>query len=107
MQRLGVEEGAHLTHGYRQVAVTAAAYGYRALRRRVEAQDHPHGGGLPGAVRAEEAGDQAGPDREGQVVDGRGGAVALDQAVGLDHGSTANGRAMSREGSPGPRAIAR
>ena len=78
VQRLGLEEGAHLAHGRRQVAVAAAAYGYRALRRRVEAQDHPHGGGLPGAVRAEETGDQAGPDGERQVVDGHGRAVALD-----------------------------
>jgi hypothetical protein len=29
---------------------------------------------LPGAVRAEEPGDYAGPDRERQVVDGHGGA---------------------------------
>src|SRR6185437_12412781 len=70
VQRLGVEEGAHLTHGRRQVTVAAAADGYRALRRRVKAQDHPHGGGLPGAVRAEEAGDHAGPDGEREVVDG-------------------------------------
>jgi hypothetical protein len=45
---------AHLVHGCRQVAVAAVAYGDRAARRGVEAQDHPHGGGLPGAVRAEE-----------------------------------------------------
>jgi hypothetical protein len=96
VQRLSVEKGAHLAHGGRQVAVAAAAYSYRALRRRIEAQDHPHGGGLPGAVRAEEAGDHAGPDGERQVVDGHGGAVALDQVAGFDHRSTANGRAMSR-----------
>jgi hypothetical protein len=68
VQRLGVEEGAHLAHG----------------------------GGLPGAVRAEEAGDQAGPDGERQVADGRGGAVALRQVVGFDHRSTANGTARSQ-----------
>jgi hypothetical protein len=95
-QRLGVEEGAHLADGRRQVAVAAAVDGDRAPRRRVEAQDHPHGGGLPGAVRAEEAGDQAGPDGERQVVDGGGGAVALDQAVGFDHRSNANGTARSQ-----------
>src|SRR5580698_4981837 len=96
LQRLGVEEGAHLAHGGRQVAVAAAVYGYRALRRRVQAQDHPHGSGLPGAVRAEETGDHAWPDGERQVIDGRRGAVALDQAVGFDHDSTANGTATSQ-----------
>ena len=95
VQRLGVEQGAHLAHRCRQVAVAAPAYGYRALRRRVEAQDHPHGGGLPGTVRAEETGDHARPDGERQVVDGHGGAVALDQAVGFDHRSTTNGPATS------------
>src|SRR6185312_1983045 len=99
VQRLGVKEGAHLAHGCRQVAVAVAAYGDRALRRRVEAQDHPHGGGLPGAVRAEETGDHAGPDGERQVVDGYGGAVALDQVVSFDHRSTANGRARSMSGT--------
>src|SRR5215472_4467786 len=48
-------QGADLAHGCRQVAVAADGYGYRALCGRVQAQDHPHGGGLPGAVRAEEA----------------------------------------------------
>ena len=95
VQGLRVEQGAHLAHGRAQVAVAAAVDGDRALRRRVEAQDHPHGGGLPGAVRAEEAGDQAVPDGERQVVDGGGGAVALDQAVGFDHRSKANGTARS------------
>jgi hypothetical protein len=88
VQRLGVEEGADLARGCRQVAVAVPAYGYRALRRRVEAQDHPHGGGLPGTVRAEETGDHAGPDGERQVVDGQGGAVALDQVAGFDHRAT-------------------
>ena len=50
VQRFGVEEGAHLALRRREIAVAAAAYGYRALRRCVEAQDHPHGSGLPGAV---------------------------------------------------------
>jgi hypothetical protein len=95
VQRLGVEQGTDLAHGCRQVAVAAAADGYRALRRRVQAQDHPHGGGLPGAVRAEEPGDQAGPDGERQVVDGHGRAVALDEVAGFDHRSTANGTARS------------
>ena len=96
VQPLGVEESAHLAHGCRQVAVAAAAYGYRALRRHVEAQDHPHGGGLPGAVWAEEAGDHARPDGEREVVDGHGGAVALDQVLGFDHRSMRNGTAKSQ-----------
>jgi class 3 adenylate cyclase len=52
--------------------------------------------GLPGAVWAEEAGDHAGPDGEREVVDGHGGAVALNQVLGLDHRSMRNGTAKSQ-----------
>jgi hypothetical protein len=61
VQRLGVEEGTHLAHRCRQVAVAAPAYGCRARRRRVEAQDHPHGGGLAGAVAYSVPSDQRKP----------------------------------------------
>jgi len=35
----------------------------------VEPEDQPHGGGLARAVRAQEPGDQAWPDREARAVD--------------------------------------
>ena len=53
-----------------------------------EVQHHVDGGGLAGAVRAEEAVDFAVSDRQGQVLDGGDVAVALGEAVYLDdHGS--------------------
>ena len=51
----------------------------------VQAEDQPHGGRLAGAVRAEEPGDLAGLDGEGQVVDGELVAVPLGEAPCLDH----------------------
>ena len=49
---------------------------------RVQPEDHPHRGGLAGAVRADEAGDPPGRDGEGQPVDRDGRAVALAQRRG-------------------------
>src|SRR6202000_1218920 len=49
------------------------------------AQDHPHRGGLAGAVRAEKARHGSGADVKAEVVHGGRGAVALDQAACLDH----------------------
>ncbi|MEU4603268.1 hypothetical protein AB0F43_09835 [Kribbella sp. NPDC023972] len=40
---------------------------------------------LPGAVRAEEAGDAARLDGEGDIVDSRGAAVPLGQVLDGDH----------------------
>jgi hypothetical protein len=52
---------------------------------RVQTQDDPHRGRLARAVRAEEAGHVAGPDREAQPVHRGHRAEALDQPVDLDH----------------------
>ena len=41
-------------------------------RRSVQSDDHAHGRRLAGAVRAEEAGHDAGPHCEGEIVDGAG-----------------------------------
>ena len=65
--------------------------------RRREAADHPQGGGLAGAVRAEEAGDGAGLAGERDVVDGGLGAVALGEVVDGDHA------AQHRRARPGTR----
>ena len=51
----------------------------------VEAEDQPHRRRLAGAVGAEEAGDDPGLDREGEVVDGDLLAVTLAESVDLDH----------------------
>ena len=49
-----------------------------------QAEQHPQGGGLAGAVRPEEAGDPAGLDVEAQVVDGDEAAEALGEPSDLD-----------------------
>src|SRR3954469_463912 len=53
---------------------------------RHEAGDHPHGGGLAGAVRAEEAEHLAALDGERDAVDRPLGAKSFHQVVDLDHG---------------------
>jgi hypothetical protein len=56
-----------------------------AARRRVEPEHDAHRGGLAGAVRAQEPGDDARLDGEGQVLDGDLLAVALRDMVDFDH----------------------
>ncbi len=58
----------------------------RALVRGVEAEDHPHRGGLPGTVRADEAGHSSGLNGEGHPVQCDGLPVSLADAVHLDRG---------------------
>jgi hypothetical protein len=48
-------------------------------------RQHPQGGRLAGAVRAEEAEDLAGGDVEGDVVDGDHVVEALRESLDLDH----------------------
>ena len=76
---LGLEEPAHLAQRPGQVVVAAAVDGDTAAVGAVEPHDHAHGGGLARAVGTEETRDLAGPDVEGQAVDGQRGAVALGQ----------------------------
>ena len=83
----GFGQRADLAERERQIAVAAAGDLDRAVVGRVQAQDQAHGGGFAGPVRPQEAGDDAGADVEAQMIDRRYLAVALGQAVGLDHGS--------------------
>jgi hypothetical protein len=60
------------------------------------AEQHPQGGGLAGAIRAEEAGDATGMHRGGETVDSEGAAEALGQPLepqrrphGADHRGSA------------------
>ena len=57
-----------------------------ARRRRDEPQDHRDGGGLAGAVAAQEPGDRAGRQRKRNAVDRPSGAVDLHQLVDGDGG---------------------
>ena len=81
-----VEQGADLAQRLGEGADGAAEHERLAGGRPVEAEDHPHGGRLAGAVRAEEAGDLPGLDVEAEVVDGDDVAVALGEAADGDHG---------------------
>ena len=80
-----LEQRADLVQRRLVVPVVLAVHDHVARGRRVEAEDQPHRRRLPGAVRAEETGDDPGPDGERQVVDGPLVAVVLRQAGGFDH----------------------
>ena len=90
VQALGVQEGADLAQGGGQVLVGAAVDLDAALGGLVQAHDQAHGGGLAGAVGAEEAGDGARLDGEGDAVDGGLGAVALGETGCFDHRGSAH-----------------
>lgn len=85
-----VEQGADVAQRFAERGVGAAADRGGTGGRPVEAEHEPHGGGLSGAVGAEEAGDLAGVDGEGEVVHGPPGAVLLGEVVDVDsgHGSS-------------------
>ena len=53
--------------------------------RLYEAQEHPHSGGLAGAVRPQQSEYASAGDLQRQVVHGRDGAVALAQALRLNN----------------------
>jgi len=98
----GVQQGADLGERFVQVAVVLTVDPDVAGGGGVQAEDHPHGGGLAGPVRAQEAGHLAGFDLERQVVNGNGCAVSLGEALCLDHrrtprsgGALVVGRAVS------------
>jgi hypothetical protein len=85
MHGLRLEQRADGPQRVRQVAVLLAVDCGGAALRPVKAEDQPHGGGLAGAVRPEEAGDRARLDSEGQMVDCQLVPVALGEVVRLDH----------------------
>ena len=70
VESAGVEQRADVAQRAGAGCGTAALDQGAALVDRVEAEDHPHGRGLAGAVGADEAGDLPGRDREGQAVEG-------------------------------------
>jgi hypothetical protein len=82
---LRLEQGTHLGERGPVSGVGTPVDGDCAPRGPVQADDHAHGGRFPGAVRAEEAGDLAGPDGEGDVVDGLLRSVGLGEVLSGDH----------------------
>jgi hypothetical protein len=85
VHRLGVDQRAHLAHRIRQLSVLLAADGDGAGVRVVQAENQPHGGGLAGAVRAEEARHRARRHAERQIVDGEFVAVPFAEPPYLNH----------------------
>jgi len=79
MLRRRVEQHPDLTAGVREVGVPAPEHRGGARRPWGEADQDPHGGGLPRAVRPEETGHPAGFGPEGHVVHGGEAAVLLGQ----------------------------
>jgi hypothetical protein len=59
---------------------------HRAAVRPFQAGDHPHRGGFPRPVRAQETGHHTRLHHEAQAVDGGLVAVPFGQAIKLDHG---------------------
>jgi hypothetical protein len=82
---LGVEQCADLPHRIGEADERLAVDGDGAVGRRVQPEDHPHGGGLARTVRAEESGHQPGADRERQAVDGDPVAVPFGEVAYFDH----------------------
>jgi hypothetical protein len=80
-----VEQDAELRHGGGGIGIVLAVDPHRPARRPVQPGDHPHRGGLPRPVRAEESGDHARLHHETQPVDGSLLPVPLGQAINLDH----------------------
>src|SRR5690606_14969046 len=76
---------AHLAQWCPVLAIRPPVHLHRPGGRSVEADDHAHGGGLAGTVRAEEPGHLTGLDGEVDAVDGGSGAVALDERFGRYH----------------------
>jgi hypothetical protein len=85
MPGAGVEKDTDLVRGSGVLGVGATVDRRAPGVGGLQADQHPHGGGLPGAVGAEEAGHHPGPDGEGQVVDDGLVAVSLGQSLYLDH----------------------
>jgi hypothetical protein len=83
VEAVGLERGPDGAGRVRQVAVADAADGRGAAVRRRQAEQHPQRGGLAGAVGPEEAGDPAGPDLEGQVVNGGDSTVPLGEVINV------------------------
>lgn len=85
VHRLGVQQRADVPQRVLQVRVVLAVDPDIAPRGVVQAEDHAHRGGLPGAVRPQEAGDDARPYVEGQLVDRRLLAITFGQPREFDH----------------------
>ena len=96
MAELGVlleAKAVHTEFGHRggRGSVVAAIDSDPSGGRLVQAGDHPHRGGFPGAVRAEKTGDHARLHDEVQSVHRELGAISLAEIFHFDHGECLSG----------------
>jgi hypothetical protein len=82
---LGVEQAPSTVSGRRCSGQRQPGDRCGPLGRGVETEDHAHRGRLARPVRAEEAGDDAGPDGEVEVAHGGVFAIALREFLDVDH----------------------
>src|SRR6266700_6582373 len=95
LQRGGVQQRPDVGQRVPQGPVRPPADQRAALLGRVQAQDHPHGGGLPGTVGADKAGDLPRLDGERHPVQGNGRPEPLAQTSDFNVGIHA-GKARRR-----------
>ena len=103
----GVQQRPDLAHRGGRPLVRLAVDGDDPRTGPVQAEDQPHGRGLPGAVPAEEPGHGAAPDPEAQVSDRRGRSVPLGESARHDHHAPPPGRPGARQRPRYGRAAAR
>ena len=84
VQGAGIEQRADVPQGLAQGAVRLPLDQGATGIGRVKAKGHAHGGRLAGAVGADETGDLARPDREGEAIQGHGLAEAFAQVSHFD-----------------------
>jgi hypothetical protein len=85
VHRLGLEQDSELGHGGRRRPVVPAVDQDPAGSGVVQRGDHPHGGGLAGAVRPEKPGHRPRGHGEAQAVDRQLVPLPLAEAVNFDH----------------------
>src|SRR5262249_10437257 len=87
-----------------ELPVAAAEEECLARCRLGQPEQQPQGGGLAGAVRAEEPGDGAGAERKRHVIDGEDVAVPLGQRADRDNRMAGSG--VGRDGRDARRIVA-
>ena len=85
VHRAGLQQGTDLGERCPVLGIRAAVHGDPAGGRRVQADDHAHRGGFPGAVGSQKTGDDSRSHGETQIAHGCFVAVLLGEIAGLDH----------------------
>ena len=94
-QRIGLEDHADIAVGRRQMCDVGAVDQDRAARCPLQPGDQPQGRGLAASRRTKERDETALLDDEGDIVDRRHPAVALEYRAELDGGAPLGHRAFA------------